>query len=132
LYHPIETLTESVDSITAGALLERVQSDLGRGAVVELNQDLLAELHCAACGETEPLHASLGKVSEKRGRCPRCGADRAPTMFHTLYGTQRWLDKTLAQLGVPPWDILAGRAGEEERYYELGGDRAKVLGPLET
>ena len=29
-------------------------------------------------------------------------------------------------------DILAGRAGYEERYYELAGDRAKVLGPLET
>lgn len=132
VYEGIETLGDSVDSLTAGDLLARAQRDLGGGAVVELNQDLLAELYCAACDARQPLHASLGKVSEKTARCPRCGAHRAPTLFHTLDGTQPWLDRTLAQLGVPPWDILTARAGYETRHYEMGGDRAQVLGPLEA
>ena len=55
--------------------------------------------------------ASLGQVSERRGRCPRCGQQRVPNMFHTIDGREPFLDRTLGEIGVPPWDVLAGRAG---------------------
>jgi hypothetical protein len=51
-------------------------------------------------------------------------------MYHTIAADSPVLDKTLLELGVPPWDILTGRAGEVERGYELAGDRRHVLGPL--
>jgi hypothetical protein len=37
---------------------------------------------------------------------------------------------TLSEIGIPPWDVLGGRAGFDQRFYEFGGDRALVLGPL--
>jgi hypothetical protein len=48
-------------------------------------------------------------------------------MYHTI-GSDGPLDKTLQELGVPLWDILTGRNGDEHRYYEFAGDRASVLG----
>jgi hypothetical protein len=40
------------------------------------------------------------------------------------------LDRTLGELGIPPWDVLCGRAGLDQRFYEFRGDAALVLGPL--
>jgi adenylyltransferase/sulfurtransferase len=121
-YEPIETLDSSIASTTAGELLDRVRSDLGPQAVVETNHDLLASLACARCGTDEPLFASLGRVTEQQGRCPACGDHRVPRTFHTINGSEPFLDRTLAEIGVPLWDVLAGRAGMTQRYYEFAGD----------
>jgi hypothetical protein len=99
--------------------------------VIATGRDLLASLRCADCGEDEPVFASLGKVTEAQGRCPRCHQPRAPAVFHTIDGRRTdLLDLTLGAIGVPPWDVLGGRAGMDQRFYELAGDRNLVLGPL--
>jgi adenylyltransferase/sulfurtransferase len=127
---PIEELPWSVAATTAGQLLERVRADLGAGAVVEVNQDLLTSLSCAACNETYPRFGSLGKVKETEGLCPKCGAPCTPNMYHTI-GADGPLDRSLEELGVPFWDVIAGRNGDQQRYYEFAGDRQRVLGTLE-
>jgi hypothetical protein len=54
-------------------------------------------------------------------------------MFHSIDGRRaELLDMTLSAIGIPPWDVLGGRIGLERGYYELSGDRASVLGPLEA
>ena len=128
---PVETLPWQAGSTRTGDLLERVRTDLGPDAVIEIGRDLLASLHCSTCGEDEPVFASLGKVTEARGCCPRCQKPRAPALFHTIDARRAdLLDLTLGEIGVPPWDILGARAGMDQRFYELGGDRDVVLGSL--
>lgn len=130
-YQPVDVLPWAVGETTVGQLLERVRSDLGAGAVVETNQDLLAGLHCPACGEEEPVFTSLGKVTEAQGRCPRCHEPRTPRLLRTLDGRDPSLqDRTLGAIGIPPWDVLGGRLGTVQRYYEFQGDRQAVLGAL--
>jgi len=126
----VESLPWSVDQTTAGEVLERVCADLGPTAVVEFNHDLLESLTCAACDRSYPLLASLGKVTESAGRCPKCGEPCTPNLYHTIGSDSPVLDRKLSELGVPPWDILVGRAGTTERGYELAGDRTRVLGEL--
>lgn len=130
-YAPWEVLPNGCADTRVGDFLERVRSDLGPEAVIELNQDVLASLFCEKCGEEEPIYTSLGKVTEKQGRCPKCGEHRVPRTFHTIgAGRMDVLDRTLAEIGVPAWDVLGGRAGLEQRFYEFQGDREAVLGSL--
>lgn len=129
---PVETLPLGVAETRVGDFLERVRDDLGAEAVVEANTDLLRSLSCPACGDEEPLFTSLGKVSERQGRCPRCAAQRVPNTFHTIDGQSALLDRTLGEIGVPPWDVLAGRCGLAQRFYEFAGDRQRVLGSLDS
>jgi molybdopterin/thiamine biosynthesis adenylyltransferase len=129
---PVEVLPDQIGLTRAGDLLERVRSELGPDAVIEASRDLLERLHCPACGDDEPVYASLGKVTEAQGRCPRCGTARAPVMFHTIDGKKpEVLDRALGELGIPPWDVLCGRAGIDQRFYEFRGDATLVLGPLD-
>jgi molybdopterin/thiamine biosynthesis adenylyltransferase len=128
---PVEPLSWQVASTRVGDLLERARSDLGSGAIIELGRDVLRSLHCTTCREDETVFASLGKITEARGRCPRCGAPRTPAMFHAVDGRDSdLLEKTLGEIGIPPWDILCGRAGMEQRFYEFQGDSSRVLGVL--
>ncbi len=129
-FEPIDVLEDSVETTQVGDFLERVRSDLGPQAVIEVNNDLLESLTCLACNETQPMLASLGKVRESAGRCPTCGEHRTPNVYHTIGDRPELLDRTLAELGVPAWDVLGGRSGMKFRFYEFAGDRDAVLGPL--
>lgn len=131
-YGPIEVIDARVETTTAREFLSRVQQDLGPSAVIEFNHDLLESLTCPQCNKTEPMLASLGRVTESQGRCPTCGEPRTPNVYHTIGPDSPLLDRSLGELGVPAWDILGGRAGLEQRFYEFAGDRETVLGPLAT
>jgi len=126
----VEVLPWSATQTTVREFLARVRADLGPEAVVETNNDLLAALYCSQCDETETVWTSLGNVTQANARCPRCQSDRSPEMVHTLDDGVACLDRTLAEIGIPRWDVLAGRAGLEQRFYEFAGDRDGVLGKV--
>lgn len=128
-FAPVKTLSQRTSEMSARELLELVRTDLGGDAVIELNEDVLLSLHCPTCNQEEPLLKSLGRVKEREGKCPACGVDRVPTMFHTIDADFPYLDRPLSEIGVPAWDILGGRAGMDCSYYEFAGDQAEVLGP---
>lgn len=130
-FSEIVELDWSTATTKAGKLLARVRADLGADAVIETNQDLLASLYCPKCDHWTPHYASLGKITEAHGRCPQCSEPRTPKFYHTICDTdEAVLDRTLEELGIPPWDILTGRSGLDELHYAFNGDRTRVLGPL--
>lgn len=127
---PVQVLSLSISQTRAGDFLERIRSELGAEAVIEISNDLLSSLYCPHCKEDEPYLASLGKVNERQGRCPNCKGHRTPNLYHTIYGSEAFLDRTLGELGIPLWDVLSGRCGEQQVFYEFAGDRASVLGTI--
>jgi molybdopterin/thiamine biosynthesis adenylyltransferase len=130
-YEPIEVLPWRVGATPAGQFLERIRADLGSDAVIEANQDLLRGFLCGRCGTEEPWFGSLGKVTEAQGRCPHCGEPRTPRLLQTIDGSDsRILDASLGELGIPAWDIVGGRTGMRQRFYEFQGDQESVLGVL--
>jgi adenylyltransferase/sulfurtransferase len=126
----IVELPWKVSETRVGDLLDRVRSDLGPTAVVELNQELMSGLRCGGCGESRPLLASLARVTEADARCSHCGEVMAPVIYHTLGDSLSLMDKTLAELGIPRWEIVAARAGDRQQAYEFAGDRQYLLGTL--
>ena len=129
-FEPIEELSLASATTRAGDLLELARARVGAKAVLEFNHDLLKSLKCERCQTVQQTLASLGKVTESQGRCPQCGEHRTPEMYHTLDGSSDLLDHTLAELGVPLWDIIGARAGMQQVFFEMTGDRELILGPL--
>jgi adenylyltransferase/sulfurtransferase len=127
----IIVLDGGAETLSAGALLEEARRHLGPGAQLELPREVLRGLICPECGREEEMFASLGRVSESQGRCPHCQAPhRRLETFYRIDGTEAFIDRPLAQIGVPAWDILTARAGGRAIGLELGGDAAAVLGEL--
>jgi hypothetical protein len=129
-FTPVNELPGKIGTTSAGEVLENVRSELGPAAVIEFNSALFEPLTCTRCDETEPLLTSLSGVSEAQARCPTCNEHRVGNMYHRIGDSSALLDRTLGELGVPPWEVLTGRAGMERKFYEFSGDREAVLGTL--
>ena len=126
-YEPIVVKPWSVATMTVGELLEHARAEVGEGAIIELNHDVLKSLECPRCLTTEAVFASLGKITEQQGRCPKCGEPRVPHLFHSLDGREGINDRSLSEIGVPPWDILGVRRGLKQVFFEFAGDSEAVL-----
>ncbi|MBI3099022.1 MAG: ThiF family adenylyltransferase [Planctomycetes bacterium] len=127
-WESVTVLEGGAGTCRAGDLLEQARSDLGGDAVLEFREDLISALTCDSCGEREPRFTALGRIREREAKCPKCAAPRRPEAYHTIEGSEPFLDRPLAELGVPPFDVVAARSDGRHRAYELGGDRERVLG----
>jgi len=124
-------MDEGVEEMTARGLLERARKALGPSATLELAREVLEKLICPTCKREEKLFASLGKVNGEKAWCPHCKDVRREVItFHAIRGDEDFLDRPLAQVGVPPFDIVIARGGVKSIGFEMSGDADQVLGEL--
>ena len=130
----LETIHKTVfsaETTTVADALAEARRLVGPDAELEFARDVLEKLVCPACGNQETLFMSLGKVPADKSACPVCKAPRREAVtFYKVRGTEPFLDKTLAQVGVPPFDVLVARAGDRAVGIELSADAGLVLGDL--
>jgi predicted RNA-binding Zn-ribbon protein involved in translation (DUF1610 family) len=133
----IMPLDARADGVTIGDLLEHARRLAGSRAELELGRDMLEKLVCPDCGQEEQVFDSLGRVAAGRAVCPSCQAKgrnvrRRVVTFDRVRGDEPFLDRSAAEIGVPPMDILTVRTPGKSIGLELAGDAAQVLGPLAT
>jgi adenylyltransferase/sulfurtransferase len=131
-YGYIEKTGLRVDGISIASLLARVKEKLGKDAVIELNREIVESLDCANCGKSEPVFKVLNKVTENMARCPICRGERDPRLLHSIHGDEPFQDKTFADIGIPPFDIIVARRQMEQIFMEFDADGSDVMGPLWT
>ena len=86
---------------------------------------------CPACGSEEAVYRSISQVRAAEARCPKCqDANRQVQTFFKASGSEVFLDRTLNELGLPPFDIITARTEGASIGIELSGDARQVLGPL--
>lgn len=126
----IQDLDRGVADLTGREMLDLVHREVGPKAQVEFERELCTRLHCLKCGDTRDFFHSLGKVTIAVATCPDCGDVCDPLLTHKLDGTEDYLDRTLAELGLPPYDIISGREGLTMKHYLLRADRELALGSI--
>ncbi len=125
---PIVELPEaSADKTTLAELLAVARERLGPEAVLEFDSELVVSMVCGSCGNVEPIFQRMARLYEEAAVCPHCGTKREMQMTHRIDGTEDFLDRTLAQVDVPPLGIIRARNGSERLYFELTGDEATFL-----
>ena len=134
----VELPEATVATTTAAELLSIVRERLGPTADLKLNFDLVVEMLCEGCGARTPVRKPLFKIYRERLICEACGLQSAGYVSElvttNLLGSARrryeedFLDLPLAELGVPPLDILLGRGPHMKGlYFELTGDGPDVM-----
>ena len=126
----IISLPVKASDMCVSELLSRACADLGSDAVLELGRDILTALRCPFCNKSEPCYHSLGKIRNSDATCPICGRRREVVTAFTIDGSQDFLDRTFAEIGVPPFDIVWARNGGTLIGYEFSGDGDEVLGEV--
>lgn len=125
---PIVELPDvTADGTTLAALLAIAHERLGPEAVLEFDTELVVAMECGSCGQDEPIFQRMARLYEDAAICPNCGAKREMRLTHRITGEEEFLDRTLAQVDVPPLGIIRARNGRERVYFELTGDKATFL-----
>lgn len=140
-YENIEPMHWKASDTRIGDVIDHVRSQLGAGSSVEIEHEIAYSLTCKNCDQTEPLFVPVGKITEQDEICPVCNETRVINMMHSLQDDETYRDKTLADIGIPPLDIITGRSAPEidpdtgdyifkTIHLELTGDFDSILGWL--
>jgi molybdopterin/thiamine biosynthesis adenylyltransferase len=129
---PLLPLGLGSSDVTLGALLDRAEDRLGRGAALDLSRDVIVSLTCPACGTASPGRTAVGGLRESQAACPACGTHRIVELASSIDRDSAVdLALTPAELGLPPFDVIVARRGfEGQEAWLLDGDARQVLGPL--
>lgn len=125
-YESISEMPWSVHSLTLAELVRDVKTDLGENAVVDFDRDFASDAVCS-CGERKELFAPIHSLRAENILCHKCGATMNFERFHSLDGTEAFLDKTAGEIGVPPLHIVSGRVGTTSKHYEFSADEAEIF-----
>ncbi len=116
---------------TLADLLAFARERLGSDEVtIEFSRDVIHKLVCPSCHEEQELFAAVGTVSSAQGLCPADGTMREVVSLHSFNGEEDLAGRTLASLGLPPFDVFIARSEDRELPVLIAGDRAAALGPL--
>lgn len=129
LYDPIREMNWSAHETTVRDVLTQAVNDLGDGAILEFDRDIASRAACV-CGQKKTLDTAVGRLHGRDLVCETCGRTMTFDTMHTVTGHELFLDKTLYDIGIPPYHILAARKGINYIYYELSKDKYEVLGGL--
>jgi hypothetical protein len=84
-------------------------------------------MECPDCGLETPVFKRMARLYESEFGCPNCGGRREMHLTHRITGQEPFLDRTLAEVDVPPLGIIRVRNGKERLYLELTGDKNSFL-----
>lgn len=115
------------DQTTLAELLEIARGRLGPEAMLEFSGELVVAMKCDHCGEESPVFKRMARLFDSSATCPVCNGRRDMILTHRISGDEDYLDRTLAEVDIPPLDIVRARNDEESVYYELTGDKETFL-----
>lgn len=123
-YAPIEELP-----LTHRARLtdvfDEISARLSTGHLtLQLDRPLVTFRSCDACQLRQRLFVVRATVTDRQGLCPRCGAlARLSTVFQ-IRAQSRLARYTLAELGIPDFDILRIADAHQEHYFQLAPEES--------
>jgi adenylyltransferase/sulfurtransferase len=127
----LEPIVELPDATAAGTtladLLAIARDQLGDKAALEFDGEMVVSMTCTSCGAEEMIFKRMARLYEDAAVCPECGGRREMTLTHRISGDEAFLERTLAEVDVPPLGIIRARNGKDRVYYELTGDKATFL-----
>ncbi len=125
---PIIELPEaSAETTTVADLLHVARQRLGDATVLEFDGEIVVSMECPNCGQVSPVYKRMARLYEGQFACPNCGERREMRLTHRITGDEDFLERTLAEIDVPPLGILRARNGQKHLFLELTGDKATFL-----
>src|SRR5258706_3434169 len=97
---------------TIADLWREAEKRLGTVEAIDLAREIVHKLECPGCGKKQTVLKAAEKLSEDQIKCPSCGAESSPLFLHSITKESNLMDKTIAQVGLPEFEIVWARRDE--------------------
>jgi molybdopterin-synthase adenylyltransferase len=123
---PLELPLRAAET-TARQLFAAIDDAVGEASMrLCLDRDLVVRLCCEPCGTSELVMRPLAALDNQLAICPQCGQPRRPERTHQITSDSELVDQTLAQLGIPPYDLIRVVSGDHLHVIALAGDQPSI------
>lgn len=119
---PVEAFPQFNSTTTLEAIWREAARRLGGLDALDLARELVERVECRRCGHRRDILRSAEKVHEGALLCPGCGTECTPVFVHSITEDSGLMRRTVAETGLPPWEILWARRGMETIGIEIAGD----------
>lgn len=119
---PVESTSHFNSQTKLAHVWQEALRRLGGVDALDFAREIVGRLECPACGAREEIFQPAEKIQEHQLRCPKCGAESVATFLHSIDGASGVLEKTAREIGLPAWDIVWARRGDQTIGFELSGD----------
>ena len=113
---------------TASELFDLARPSSGDSMTLALDRDLVTALECPRCGWRSEVFRPRTKVSMTDAVCPHCREQARPEVVSSVASDSPLSGRSLADLGVPAYDIVRVEGPLGSGFFRLDGDRDRVLG----
>ncbi len=120
---PVESVPRFGAETRLGEIWEWAGRRLGGVDALEFARELAERLDCPGCGAQRPLLRQVDLVRADDLVCATCGGECAPVFLHSVQAGSPLLPRRVREIGLPRWDILWARRGNDILGIELAADR---------
>jgi len=118
----IEALDQVDSNTPLSEIWETALRRLGGLDAIDLARELVERLECPSCNHVMSVMTPAEKIHEDQLSCPKCKEECAPVFVHSIPAGSDLLRKTPREIGLPAWDIVWARHGEDSLGLEIAGD----------
>ncbi len=119
---PVATV-EDINSDTSLSVIWNLATErLGGLDAIDLSRELVTSLTCVHCNTTTDVYQPIHKITAEQAVCAVCNSELTPNFLHSIGDDSPVRSKTASEIGLPKWDIVWARRGEQVLGIELAGD----------
>lgn len=122
-HYPEPTALEIGHRASASALFAAAGAAIAGPLTLALDRDLVAAIVCSRCGWQREVYRPRSRVTMAEAICPTCREPAAPEILSAVEDASPLADRPLADLGIPPYDIVRIDGGDQSGFFLLAGDR---------
>jgi adenylyltransferase/sulfurtransferase len=119
---PIETMPQLDSNTKLSWLWREATNRLGGVNALDFAREIVERLECSACGRSESVLQPAERIRADQLRCANCGGESAAVFLHSISAGSPLLEKSAREIGLPPWDIVWARRGDQALGFEFSGD----------
>jgi molybdopterin/thiamine biosynthesis adenylyltransferase len=108
---------------SAAELFAAARATLPGALTLRLERDLVARLYCPHCHAASEVFRPRNRVTQAEAVCAACGEPTRPEVVAEITEDSPLADHALADLGVPPFDVLRVEGDGATGFFRLDADR---------
>lgn len=93
---------------------------------LRLDRDLVECIECPNCDTKEEFFVPTHSVEATLVTCETCQGTRKPSLTHNIRFGSPLTQRTAAEVGIPPYDVIRICSAEHEIFVELTADKPLV------